>query len=107
VDAFNRELERSLRRQQVHLHGKELHMGWDLSGEELDGFLAPVVASAASLLTSDSLDLVKVCGGDTCGWMFVDRSKNHSRRWCTMKDCGNVAKVRRFRGRAPGQEGKS
>ena len=41
-----------------------------------------------------------------CGWLFLDRSRNHSRQWCTMDDCGNVSKVRRFRQRRRGRAGR-
>jgi len=40
---------------------------------------------------------VQMCNGDNCGWLFIDSSKNHSRRWCDMRDCGNRAKIRRHR----------
>jgi len=72
---------------------------WDINGnrDELDWMLKPIVRSAAGLLTSDELDRVKECADDKgCGWLFLDRSKNRSRRWCDMKDCGNRAKAKRF-----------
>ena len=47
-------------------------------------------------LTSEELDQVRECAGNTCGWLFVDMSRNHSRHWCDMRDCGNRAKVRRY-----------
>ncbi len=74
---------------------------WDWSGNanELDRMMWPVVRSAANLLTSDELDDVRVCASETCNWLFMDTSKNHSRRWCDMKSCGNRAKARRFYGR--------
>jgi predicted RNA-binding Zn ribbon-like protein len=74
---------------------------WDWSGntKELDRMLWPVVRSAADLLTSDELDDIRVCASETCNWLFMDTSKNHSRRWCDMKSCGNRAKARRFYGR--------
>jgi predicted RNA-binding Zn ribbon-like protein len=74
---------------------------WDWAGKanDLDRMLWPVVRSAADLLTSDELDDVRVCASDTCNWLFMDTSKNHSRRWCDMKSCGNRAKARRFYGR--------
>jgi predicted RNA-binding Zn ribbon-like protein len=74
---------------------------WKLIGDEnnLDRILWPIVRSAADLLTSDELDDVRVCASDTCNWLFMDTSKNHSRRWCDMKSCGNRAKARRFYGR--------
>lgn len=51
--------------------------------------------SAAELLTSDRLDRLKKCAGQSCGWLFLDTSRNHSRRWCEMKHCGNQTKARR------------
>ena len=59
-----------------------------------------IARSAADLLRSNE-DLIRVreCGSATCEWLFIDRSRNHSRRWCDMNDCGNVAKARRFRQR--------
>jgi predicted RNA-binding Zn ribbon-like protein len=57
------------------------------------------VARAAALLLTDPgrLSRLRQCGGATCGWLFLDETRNHSRRWCTIKDCGNLAKVRRHR----------
>jgi predicted RNA-binding Zn ribbon-like protein len=72
---------------------------WDTSGDKdkLDGMLHPVVRSAADLLTSGELDRIKQCADEQgCGWMFFDTSRNRSRRWCDMSDCGNRAKARRF-----------
>ncbi len=72
---------------------------WADAPERLDSILWPVVDSAAKLLTAGEVDRVRVCAGEHCGWLFVDRSKNRSRRWCDMQECGNVAKVRRYRRR--------
>ena len=70
---------------------------WADTPYQLDRMLWPVVRSAAEMLTSDELERVRMCQGEHCGWLFVDRSKNRSRRWCDMQDCGNVEKVRRYR----------
>lgn len=72
---------------------------WSASGgkKDLDSILDPIVRSAAELLTSDSLDRVKECADDRgCGYLFMDKSRNRSRRWCDMADCGNRAKAQRF-----------
>lgn len=53
-----------------------------------------VVASAIELLTHGDLDSIRYCAGD-CRWLFLDVSKNHSRRWCTMTVCGSRDKMRR------------
>lgn len=70
-----------------------------------DALLAPVypvVLAAVELLQSDELDRVRQCANDPCGWLFVDRSRNGSRRWCSSTDCGNESRVRKFRARARG-----
>jgi len=69
---------------------------WVGKASDLDCMLWPVVRSAADFLTSDDLDTVRVCASDSCNWLFIDTSKNHSRRWCNMKSCGNREKARRF-----------
>jgi predicted RNA-binding Zn ribbon-like protein len=59
-----------------------------------------MLAQAASeLLMSDDLARVRTCGSETCRWLFFDTSKNHTRRWCDMKICGNRMKARRFQAR--------
>jgi predicted RNA-binding Zn ribbon-like protein len=61
-----------------------------------DAVLWPIAQSAADLLASDQLAFVRTCSSETCRWFFLDSSKNHRRRWCNMKLCGNRDKVRRF-----------
>ncbi len=77
---------------------------WDLAGNgsDLDRILWPVVRSATDILTSEELDAVRVCASGDCNWLFFDTSKNHSRRWCDMKSCGNRAKARRHYDRKKG-----
>jgi predicted RNA-binding Zn ribbon-like protein len=70
---------------------------WIAADAGLDHPLGPVARAAADLLTSGKVGRIEQCQGDTCGWLFIDASKNHSRRWCDMRDCGNRAKVRRHR----------
>ncbi|MCL4302049.1 MAG: CGNR zinc finger domain-containing protein [Anaerolineae bacterium] len=73
---------------------------WRSEPEALDGMLWPVVRSAGELLTSADLHRVRECAGDDCGWLFIDTSRNHSRRWCDMNDCGNRAKAKRHYARS-------
>lgn len=78
---------------------------WD-ERPALDSILWRVSQVAADLLTSQDLARVRRCAGENCGWMFLDTTRNHSRHWCDMKDCGNLAKVRRFRERQAGVGGQ-
>ncbi len=58
--------------------------------------LWPMALSAAELLTSDNTGRIRQCAGEGCDWLFLDTSRNHLRRWCSMDECGNRAKSRRF-----------
>ena len=70
---------------------------WDSQSKELSFILWPIVRSTAELMTSEALHRVGQCADDRgCGWLFWDSSRNKSRRWCDMRDCGNRAKARRF-----------
>jgi len=71
---------------------------WDWTGkaDDLDYLFWPVVRSAADFLTSDDLDTVRVCASDSCNWLFIDTSKNHSRRWLNMKYYVNLETAPRF-----------
>ena len=76
-----------------------LESEWVSDPPRLDRMLWPIALSAAAVFGSDDVKRLKQCGGDRCGWLFLDTTRNHSRQWCRMADCGNVAKVRRFRRR--------
>jgi predicted RNA-binding Zn ribbon-like protein len=71
---------------------------WDLAGNKakLDWILNPVIRSAADLLISEEFKRIKKCADPICGWLFLDISRNRSRRWCDMSACGNRAKASRF-----------
>jgi len=53
-------------------------------------------ASAGRLLTVEDLSRVKQCPGERCGWVFIDDSRNRSRRWCEPNQCGNRERVRAY-----------
>jgi predicted RNA-binding Zn ribbon-like protein len=74
------------------------HFTWEWVHPEssLDSMLWPVTRAASELLTSDDLAYVRRCASESCGWLFLDKTKNHRRRWCEMKTCGNRDKARRY-----------
>jgi predicted RNA-binding Zn ribbon-like protein len=76
---------------------------WQSNGSDLlDRILWPVAESAAELLTSEARVAIRECGAPDCEWLFLDQSRNRSRRWCDMKSCGNRQKARRHYQRAHG-----
>ena len=94
--AFNKFLSQTMKNSQIirTKNGYQL----DSKGEmkKLGWILNPLIHSAADLLVSEELKRVKKCGDPACGWLFLDTSRNKSRRWCNMSDCGNRAKAKRF-----------
>ena len=93
---FNKYFSQSMKTSQIIW--SENRFIWDTTGnkKELDWLLKPIIRSAADLLLSEDLGKIKACADPACGWLFIDVSRNRSRRWCDMKDCGNRAKVNRF-----------
>jgi len=63
-------------------------------GRDLTRMLWSVAHAATRLLTSGDLVRLKLCAG--CYWVFLDASRNRSRRWCTMEVCGTDEKMRRY-----------
>ncbi len=92
IEQFNQVLARSMAHARLVPGASGFTWGW-AGGSERP--LWQSVYSAADLLTSDELGCVRICASENCGWLFLDTSKNHSRRWCDMKSCGNRAKARR------------
>jgi predicted RNA-binding Zn ribbon-like protein len=68
-------------------------LDWKAENFGLESVLWPITRSFVDLITSDARDRIKLCSN--CGWVFVDNSKNKSRRWCSMETCGNRVKARR------------
>jgi|SRR5215831_6102760 len=58
-----------------------------------------VTATALTFLMDPPATRIKTCPGGGCGWKFIDKSKNQSRRWCDMAVCGNLEKARHYRSR--------
>ncbi len=93
---FNKYLSTTMRFSQIIK--KKGGFYWDTTGDKakLEWILNPIIRSAAELMISRKLRKVKKCSDPVCGWLFLDISRNQSRRWCDMQDCGNRAKASRF-----------
>lgn len=80
-------------------HGRGFAFAWE--GDDLRRVVWPVAAAAVDLLRTGPLERIKTCAN--CPWLFIDRSRNRSRRWCTMDECGVHLKMRRYRARQAGR----
>ncbi len=88
--------------QHRELHWRLPHVTWQWPDSQAANPSLPLwilSQSVADLLLSDSMAQLRTCAVDTCRWLFLDTSKNHTRRWCNMKVCGNRMKARRFQAR--------
>jgi predicted RNA-binding Zn ribbon-like protein len=96
-----RTLERHFKvaRLQQRLCWKGSQLEWSWSGKEAEAELPLWLLSLATsdLMVSEAVHRVRACDNEECRWLFLDTSKNHTRRWCDMKICGNRMKARRFK----------
>jgi predicted RNA-binding Zn ribbon-like protein len=99
LDTVNDELQRARSHERLTRAGDGFTWEWTGSATALDRMLWSIAHSGAEYLTTGDLSRLHECGGEECGWLFEDTSKNRSRQWCHMQDCGNLEKVRRFRAR--------
>jgi predicted RNA-binding Zn ribbon-like protein len=95
LDTLNATLAEALPYLRVGRTGDGCAWEWSEADRSLLAPLRPIARSAAELLTGELLSRVRECGGDTCTWLFLDASRNRSRRWCSMESCGNRAKAKR------------
>jgi predicted RNA-binding Zn ribbon-like protein len=94
MTVFNKELAGAMSHACLISGHEDFIWGWN-EQDALESIVWSVIRSAADLLTSTELKDVRMCAADNCGWLFLDTSKNHSRRWCDMKTCGNRAKAKK------------
>jgi predicted RNA-binding Zn ribbon-like protein len=104
IRTLERHFHNAGRHQELHWQQSALSsngppgIGWQWGRFETSADLPVWMLSqtASQLMMSDAMDRVRACGAETCRWLFLDTSKNHTRRWCNMKVCGNRMKARRF-----------
>jgi predicted RNA-binding Zn ribbon-like protein len=76
--------------------GADLSLAWRDRADTPDGFMGAIVHAAVKLLTvAAERSRVRICEAPDCEWLFYDSSRNRSRRWCDMRQCGNRMKARR------------
>ena len=97
LDILNEYLARGFSRVRVSEEGRNYEWDWD-DKISPDMMLYPIASSAAGLLTSSDLARVRECANEEegCGSLFLDCSKSQTRRWCSMKSCGNRMKFRAY-----------
>jgi predicted RNA-binding Zn ribbon-like protein len=87
------EASRALQNAELTAEAGGFRWSWP-DGRTLEAPLWPLAHAAGELLTEGPLARLRCC--DRCRWLFLDESKNRSRRWCSMEDCGTDAKKERY-----------
>jgi predicted RNA-binding Zn ribbon-like protein len=97
MEILNAALSRALSHVRLDATAEGCLRVWGDEVDAMDRMLWPVLRSAMDVLTS-SEDRARIhkCESPRCDWLFMDTSRNHSRRWCDMKSCGNRAKAHRY-----------
>ena len=67
-----------------------------LDGGSFDDAIARLLGIVHDAMRGGTWSRLKVCGSDTCRWAVFDHSKNRSRRWCSMAECGGRSKARAY-----------
>ena len=96
LDLLNANIHEAALHSRVVQGERRLEWRFDDMAISCNSMLWLIARAAADLLASSDLALVRACSSPACQWLFFDTSKNHHRRWCDMKVCGNRAKVRKF-----------
>lgn len=102
IEKLNTELNLARAHQKLSVVKNDFIFAWIGRADALDSMLWQISEAAAQLLVNGDLSRVGNCGNVVCNWLFLDTSRNHTRQWCVMKDCGNLAKVHRFRAKRKG-----
>jgi len=100
VETLNLLLKRFPAAARIERSNGDWTMSWESQAGGAEKIFYAIVKSAAELVATGRWRAVRECASDTCTWIFLDTSKNHSRRWCEMARCGNREKVQRFRARS-------
>ncbi len=83
------------------------HLRIESVQDNLETTLAHIARSFAEVLVEGDPARIKLCENPDCRWVFYDRSRSRTRRWCEgASGCGNLLKVRRFRERQKKKRGK-
>lgn len=94
IELLNVELRKAYSHLRIKRTPEEFVWEWAEAHESLECMLWAVVRAACELLVDkEALLYLRECPGEGCNWLFVDKSRNRTRRWCDMNVCGNRAKV--------------
>ncbi len=93
---LNKALRQAAQHSQLVHANRRFALEWIEPESNLGSMLWPVSQAAEELLNGRDIGCVRQCASEDCSWLFLDKTRNHGRRWCAMKSCGNRDKARRY-----------
>ena len=96
VRAINAELQRLSSSSVVAPVKGQVGWCWVEKSNGVGRLVGSVVRSVVEVLTSEDIQRLRQCAAENCGWLFIDHSRSHNRRWCEMRTCGSQHKARAY-----------
>jgi predicted RNA-binding Zn ribbon-like protein len=109
LEPFEREVRRAWAERRLVRNARGDFRWSNPESSRLDAVIPVVALAASELLTGSERPRLRLCEAtaqDGCGWLFLDTTRNRSRRWCEMRSCGNKYKARRHYARSRATEGR-
>jgi len=97
VSKLDHQIHEAQSKNRLRWNRSRFEMTWPGGGEDAELPAWLLACAAGELLTGEMAQTIRACENPDCRWLFLDTSKNHTRRWCDMKLCGNRMKARRFK----------
>ena len=94
IKNINKTLSDSLSALSFNYNKGELELGWNDDTLNLLEPLKIIFKDVSDIITTIPQNRLKEC--KACGWLFLDKSKNNSRTWCSMQTCGSIEKAKRY-----------
>ncbi|MCG8306531.1 MAG: CGNR zinc finger domain-containing protein [Cytophagales bacterium] len=94
MEQYNKAMRQSLIHLRFYYEHEEKKLDWQQEVVQLEEPLWRILKSAFDIWVQEDLKRIKEC--ESCGWMFLDTSKNNRRRWCNMQSCGSIDKALRY-----------
>lgn len=94
IRSFNKSLSDSLSRLNFNYKKDKLVLDWSDDKANFYEPLKIIFKDAFDIITTVHQNRLKEC--KSCGWLFIDKSKNNSRTWCNMQTCGSIEKAKRY-----------
>ena len=105
MDELSRYWQAGIAAHELRYEARSVRLEMRAAAIDLDLIASLIAYRFVASVLPEPMDRLRICAGNDCSWLFLDRSKAGRRRWCDMAVCGNNAKSRRFHERMREERG--